>query len=409
MISAANLRRLSNGNNRKHHMKIYLQVLLISILCAANSVHAQLQKQHQIALFIPLYLDSAFDATDNYRLGKSFPKQSISGLEFYQGAELAMDSLSAMGQSYRLHVFDTKSASGNINMISKQPVMDSIDLIIGPVSGTEYLQLASIAQNRNIPFISATYPNDGGIKNSPNVVIVNAKLNTHLQSVFNYVLRNMTGNRIIYLRRKNIADDRVADVFKSLNESGTGSLVKMETIILPDNMVPRDISAKLDSMKENVIITGSLDEKFGRNVAVAALGMSPSYRTTLIGMPTWENMKDLAKSDFNPLPIIYTASFINNPEDPWSISFEDKYRRKTYSKPSDMAFKGFEITWLFSQLLNKYDSSLISHLGEREFKLLTEYDFRPIQWSKENTTPDYYENKRVYIIKRFNGIASRLN
>jgi len=411
MISAVNLRPPLNGNNGKHHMKKYFHIIILVCLGMGHSlnVHAQSQKQPRIALFVPLYLDSAYDATDNYRYGKTFPKQSIPGLEFYLGAELAMDSLSVMGQSYKLYVFDTRSASGNISTISYQPVMDSIDLIIGPVSGTEYLQLASLAQRKNIPFISATYPNDGGIKNNPHVVIVNAKLNTHIQSIFNYILRNMTGNRIIYVRRKNTADDRVAEVFKSLNQSGTGSLVKMETVMLPDNMLPNDIAAKLDSMKENVVITGSLDENFGRNVAVATLGMSRSYRTTLVGMPTWENLKDLSRPDFNVIPIIYSASFFNNPEDAWSIKFEENYRKQTFSKPSDMAYKGFELTWLFSQLLNKYDSSLISHLGEKEFRLITDYDFRPIMWSKENTVPDYYENKRVFIIKRFNGTATRLN
>ncbi len=392
-------------------MNKILQILLLILLGfgQAKQVHAQIQKQHQIALFIPLYLDSAFDATENYRYGKSFPKQSIPGLEFYLGAEFAMDSLASMGLPYRLHVFDTRSAAGNINTIAARPLMDSIDLIIGPVAGTEYLQLASLAQQKNIPFISATYPNDGGIKNNPLVVMANAKLNTHIQAIYNYVLRNMTGNRIIYVRRKNIADDRVAEVFKSLNQSGTGTIIKMETVILPDNMLPKDIAKKLDSMKENVIITGSLDENFGRNVAVATLGISPSYRTTLIGMPTWENIRDLAKPDFKILPIIYSTTFFNNTEDAWSIGFDEKYRKKTFSKPSGMAYKGYEITWLFSQLLNKYDTSLINHIGDKEFRLMTDFDFRPIQWSKENIVPDYYENKRVFIIKRFNGIDTRLN
>jgi ABC-type branched-subunit amino acid transport system substrate-binding protein len=392
-------------------MNKILQILLLIFLVfgQARQVHGQSQKQHQIALFIPLYLDSAFDATENYRYGKSFPKQSIPGLEFYLGAEFAMDSLASMGLPYRLHVFDTRSVDGNINTIAARPLMDSIDMIIGPVTGTEYLQLASLARQKNIPFISATYPNDGGIKNNPLVVMANAKLNTHIQAIYNYVLRNMTGNRIIYLRRKNTADDRVSEVFKSLNQSGTGTIIKMETIILPDKMLPKDIAAKLDSMKENVIITGSLDENFGRNVAVATLGISPSYRITLIGMPTWENIRDLAKPDFKILPIIYSTSFFNNTEDAWSIGFDEKYRKKTFSKPSGMAFKGYEITWLFSQLLNKYDTSLISHIGDKEFRLMTDFDFRPIQWNRENTVPDYYENKRIFIIKRFNGIDTRLN
>ncbi len=391
--------------------KHYVPLLILMIVCSAHVLpaHAQVRKPHQIALFVPLYLDSAFDATETYRYGKNFPKQSIAGLEFYLGAEFAMDSLAAMGQPYKLHVFDTKSSSGNINTVASQPLMDSIDMIIGPVAGSEYLALASLAQRKNIPFISAVYPNDGGIKNNPHVVIVNAKLNTHIQSIYNYILRNMTGDKIIYVRRKNEADDRVEDVFKSLNQSGSGNIVKMQTVILPEKMSPGDMAAKLDSNKENVIIAGSLDENFGRNVAIAALGMSKSYRTTVVGMPTWDNMKDLAKKDFNELRIVYSTSFFNTPGDPWSIGFDEKYRKKTFSKPSDMAYKGFEITWFFSQLLNKYDSSLISHLGEKEFRLITDFDFRPIQWSKENTVPDYYENKRVFIIKKLNGVATRLN
>jgi len=30
--------------------------------------------RHKLAIFLPLYLDSAFDASNNYRYDKSFPK-----------------------------------------------------------------------------------------------------------------------------------------------------------------------------------------------------------------------------------------------------------------------------------------------------------------------------------------------
>ena len=392
-------------------MKRPLQFFLLVSVFLGPVFHgqAQMQKQHQIALFLPLYLDSAFDATDNYRYGKTFPKQSISGLEFYLGAVAALDSLSTMGQQYKLHVFDTRSGSGNINTIAAQPLMDSIELIIGPVTGIDYLQLASLAQQKQIPFISAIYPNDGGIKNNPEVVIVNAKLNTHIQAIYNYLLRNMTGNRIIYVRRKNPADDKVAEIFKSLNQSGTGSILKMETVILPDYLTLKDLALKLDSTKNNLVITGSLDENFGRNVAVSALGISNTYQVTLIGMPTWESIRDLNKPEFKTLPIIYSTTFFNNSMDPWCINFDSSFRKKTFSKPSDLAFRGYEVTWFFSQLLNKYDSTLIDHLAEKEFHLVTDYDFRPIRWSKDSIAPDYYENKRVFIIKKLNGILSRLN
>lgn len=48
----------------------------------------------KVAIFAPLYLDSAFTATQEYRYGKNvFPKFINSGLEFYEGVQLALDSL----------------------------------------------------------------------------------------------------------------------------------------------------------------------------------------------------------------------------------------------------------------------------------------------------------------------------
>jgi ABC-type branched-subunit amino acid transport system substrate-binding protein len=389
-------------------MKICRIIILLSLLSSVvSNGHAQ-TKQHHVAIFVPLYLDSAFDATDTYRYGKTFPRQSISGLEFYIGAEFALDSLSKEGRNLKVHIFDIKSHSTSIAALASNPVMDSIDLIIGPVSGSDYLQLASLAQQKQIPFVSATYPNDGGVKDNPFVLVANAKLNTHLQSIYNYVLRNLGTSRIIYARRKNAADDRIAEIFKSLNQSASGQVMKMETVILPDAMTPQDLAVKLDSSRENVIIAGSVDENFGRNLAVAALGNSTTFAITMVGMPTWEGIKDLQKNEFKTLPIIYSNSFFNDGA-PWSRSFEEAYKRKTFSTPTDLAYKGFELTWYFSGLLNKYDTSFMQHLNENSLNILTDYDFKPIQWSKTSSRPDYYENKRVYIIKRLNGVATRLN
>src|ERR1700749_929040 len=47
----------------------------------------------QGAVFIPLYLDSAYDGNNNYRYDKTFPKFINPGLEFYEGVKLALDSL----------------------------------------------------------------------------------------------------------------------------------------------------------------------------------------------------------------------------------------------------------------------------------------------------------------------------
>jgi hypothetical protein len=308
----------------------------------------------------------------------------------------------------RVHVFDTRSRTGSIPVVANSAVMDSLDMIIGSVSGTEYLQLASLAQQKNIPFVSATYPNDGGIKNNPNVFIASPKLNTHLQATYNYVLRNLGTSKILYARSQHAGDDRIEETFKSLNQSGGKQVLRILELTVPSDVIDVDIEKYLDSTRENVIMVGSLDENFGRNMALAALSLSETYRITLIGMPTWAGIRDLKQKEFRTLPVIYSNSFFKG-DDQWSSSFDGAYRKQTFSRPSDVAFKGYELTWYFTRLINKYGQGFKSHLDDNSFNLCTDFEFKPIQWSRESSGPDYYENKRVYLIKYLNGVATRVH
>ena len=389
--------------------KSILSLLLVALVGAMNLKAQSVPERKQVAIFVPLYLDSAFDATGNYRFGKSFPKQSINGLEFFEGAQLAMDSLQREGLNVEYHVFDTRNPATSITKVGNSPLMDSIRLIIGSVSGNDYLQLAELARRKQVPFVSATYPNDGGVKANPQVVIVNAKINTHLQTLYNHVLRSYAGNKIIYVRRNNPADDRVWEVFRSLDSSKTGGVIKFQPIMLPDGFTAMDIQAKMDSLRQNVILCGSLDETFGRDLVNATSSLSKSYQTTLVGMPTWESIKELSRSELKAIPIIYSTSFYNPGTEKWTQDFDAAYRKQSYSKPSDIAFKGFEITYCFVHLMYKYGGQLTSNLSDKSFKLMTDYDFRAIHWTRDTAVPDYYENKRVYLLRRLNGAVTPLN
>src|ERR1700740_3567409 len=96
-------------------MKKYFRYSLILVL--GLRVHAQDTTvvkvdslvRHSVALFLPLYLDSAFDATGNYRYDKNFPKFINPGLEFYEGAGLALDSMRKEGIRLDVRIYDTRS------------------------------------------------------------------------------------------------------------------------------------------------------------------------------------------------------------------------------------------------------------------------------------------------------------
>lgn len=381
-------------------------LLFITNTCIAQD---SAKKTSRIAFFAPLYLDSAFDASGNYRLGKTVPRYINAGLDFYQGAALAIDSLDKEGLEFDVQIYDTKNKT-SIYKLADDGALNDVDLIIGAVSGSEYLDLAAIAREKQIPFVSATYPNDGGISGNPFVIIVNSKLNTHLQAIYNYVLRNLGTNNIVMFRRQNAADDRIAEVFKSLNASSSGQVLNIKTNTLNAAFTPQNIAASLDKARENVIICGSLDESFSKKLISAVGTLATTYPITLIGMPTWESYRELEATELRTLPVIYSSTFFNPGEEhAWSADFSRQYARHTYSSPSEMAFRGYEVMYLFAHLVTRYNGALMQHLSDTNYRVLTDFDFKPIHWSKNSTTPDYYENKRIYILQQHSDTLSKLN
>src|SRR5450432_4422944 len=121
--------------------------------------------KYHIAVFLPLYLDSAFDAAGNYRFDQNFPKYLNPGLEFYEGLELAADSLRKTGAPFDITVYDTRSSSRSLQQILEDPAFAKMQLIIGHVTVAEMRLLANAARNMDIPFINVNFPNDGGVTN----------------------------------------------------------------------------------------------------------------------------------------------------------------------------------------------------------------------------------------------------
>lgn len=364
----------------------------------------------RIAVFAPLYLDTLFDASGNYKMGKSIPGYSKQGIEFYQGVMMALDSLDKEGVGLDVNFFDTKGKN-SIFKIADSGALEEVDLLLGAVSGSEYLDLAAIAKEKKIPFISASYPNDGGISGNPYVVVVNSKLNTHIQALYNYTLKSFGTNNIVLYRRQNGADDRVSSVFKSLNASGTGQVLNIKTVMLNTPPVAADVAKSLDKDRENVIICGSLDDNFGRTLLGIASGLSSTYKITLIGMPTWEGFTELDRTDVKMPRVIYSTAFYNpgREDNAWVDSFSKVYGKNTYTLPSEIAFRGYELTYLFGHMLSSFGDKLMDNIDEKKFRLLTDFDFKPIRWSKNGTTADYYENKRIYIVQKLTGELTKLN
>ncbi len=387
-----------------------MRKLLLAILLLATGFISFAQtdtgKIYRVGVFANLYLDSSFNG-GTYKYNNQMPRHILPGLDFVQGALIGIDSIKT-GKKMEVRIFDLRSVSQSITRLKMDRSFDSLDLMIASAAGNEYKQIADIALQKNIPFVSATYPNDGGVTNNPFTIIANPTLPVHCEAIYNFIMRSNPTANIIYVRKKGQQEDRLANYFDGYNKSGTGNqLLKWKTIMLTDSFDIADISNSIDSEKTNLIICGSLDERFGLKVATAANTLKKEFDMEVIGMPTWDAIKDITKQEFHELPIYYSTAFYNTGTVKWS-SFTKTFAGITNGRPSDIAYKGYEISWYFINLLLKHDEKMIQNINDKSYRSFTEYEFKPVI-STTTGKPDYFENKRIYILKRSSGLVSRMN
>jgi len=361
--------------------------------------------RHKLAIFLPLYLDSAFDASNNYRYDKNFPKFINPGLEFYEGAQLALDSLQKENAKLEVHIYDTRSAAKPIAQILQSPEFENTELIIGHVVSGELQQLAAAAAKMNVPFINVNFPNDGGITNNPEFVILNSTLKTHCEGIYRFIQRNYPTKPIVLFRKKGTQEDRLKSYFDEIGKTTNSVPLKIKYVTLDDVFDVTALTPYLDSTTQTVCIAGSLDENFARMLCQGLASVNKTYTSLVIGMPTWDNI-DFSRPEFNGEEIVYSTPFYINQTDGLVRSIQQYYKLKFYSRPSDMVFRGYETTYRFSRQLLHTGKGLNGSLGEKKFKIFTDFDIQPVFLNRQNLTLDYFENKKLYFIKKVDGAVT---
>ena len=382
------------------------RILFFSLILIVNlSLQAQgIKGNVRIGLLTSLYLDSAFDANGNYKLQKNFPKQAIGGLEFYEGASLAIDSLNKVGYLATMKVFDLQSKSQNIRTLTKSGELDRFNFLISYSGGAEYLELANFAKEKNIPLINANYPNDGGIRVSPTVFIANPKINSHLTVIYNQIVKKWPDAKIIWFKRNDQGDDRLLAIFNDQNN--ISKKIKFNTVTLPEGFTTNDLSVQLDSTKMNVLIAGSIDDGFANDFARAMMNYSKKGIIQLIGMPNWDGLKEIQNKAYTGIPVYYTSGYFAPSGNKWLADYDEKFRVNTGTKASGASIRGFELTYFFGSLWAKRGSIDPQQFSDPTLRIITDFDFRPVMWNTESDKPDYFENKRIYFIRRLNGVSS---
>ncbi len=383
---------------------LIVTALFFCLLTASKAVAQPDIPKHKIAIFTPLYLDSAFNEVYEYRYSKNtFPKFINPGLEFYEGAQLALDSLKKEYVPLEVFIYDTKSATESLSQQLNRPEMADVELIIAHCSVAEAKLLAEAGLQKNIPVINANLPNDGGITGNPFFVMLNPTLRTQCESIYKHIQKYYPLNPIVVFRKKGQLEDRIKTYFDDFTKNTMALPLKFKYVELTDSFTLAQLKVHLDTVNQTLCIAGSLDENFGAKlVQQLAFLKKQNYSSIIMGMPTWDGI-NFTKPEFKGIEIIYSNPFYNSKVDKTSQSVTNHFNKKMFSRPSDMVFRGYEVTFRFARLLKQFGKEISSNLANKQTKVFTDFDIQPVL-NKQSMTLDYFENKKIYFLKWEEGV-----
>lgn len=74
-----------------------------------------------------------------------------------------------------------------------------------------------------------------------------------------------------------------------------------------------------------------------------------------------------------------------------------------------MVFRGYESVYRFAKMLLLHGKDLSGSIGEKKFKVFNDFEITPIFLNRQNMTLDYFENKKLYFIKKVDGNVVAVN
>ncbi len=349
------------------------------------------KSRYRVDVVMPLYLDELVKNDKPTFKGK-VPDKAAGGLEFYEGMQIAADSLRTHG-GYNIDIYIHDIAETTPEKLAAGRELDSTDLIIGLLQSAQIPPLAAYAQKKQVNFISALSPSDADITNNPYFILMQPTLKTHCAFLMERVKKKYKTNPLILYRTSlGVAEEAYNYIIEDADRDATKILCNT----LPTR---QQLEPLFDSTKVNVIVMALMESNYAEKMLQQLYEWFPGYTFDVYGMPSWRTMSSLRKPDAYPnVAVFVTTPFYFENSTPWTQSLVDAYKTRYGSAhPGELVYRGYETMYWLSQLLKKHGAVFNEKMDDNSQKPFTKYDIKP-QWDK-NDNLLYLENEKLYMLR----------
>jgi Periplasmic binding protein len=350
-----------------------------------------IKNRYRIDVLVQMYLDDLVKG-GNVTYKDRIPDKAKPGMAFYQGINMAADSLKKAGFKIDIYIHDIASAAEASGLLVSKGILDSADLIIGAVPVTDIPVLADLAGSKNINFVSTLSAVDGNVKSNAYFTMLQPSLKAHCEWIANTVVNRSAGKNILLLYRKTVESDSLA--WKDVVNTDTFHKAEIQKVSCKTLPSLEKLAAHIDTGKTNIVVMPILDNVYADSILKLLATNFPATHFEVYGMPTWNVMSAAKKKALPNISVYLTVSFRCNPASPTAKYIARTFKKDYGGKPSEMVYRGYETMFWYANLLKRYGTVFNEHYADNASAPFTNFEVKP-QWDKDG---DILYNENVHVM-----------
>ena len=316
---------------------------------------------HSIALILPFHLNTINPRNADL---KTVRKADLA-IDFYQGFKLALDSLSAEGNNYKLQVFDSQDSELQVVNLARARSVLSNELIVGPIFPESIKTFGEFAELTGQLQVSPLAASDPEQFSNPKLVSLTNNIDQHGWKIADFINRSYKPDNVNVLlinTRRNDEEKFAGPVrlfLKKLSNNG-----------LTVNEIPNSIGLEdhLSAGKTNLVIIASSNRDFLLPTIDRLYKVSQGgTKIEVFGHPNWAKVQFLNAEKMQWLNTRISSSYFIDYKSARVKKFIARYSAEYGVEPTDYAFKAFDTGYYFGKLLSRYGDQYPLHLTDDEF------------------------------------------
>ncbi len=355
----------------------------------------ELKDSYQLSFLLPLYLDlnDSLEFNDSQSEGPSIYKKSQYALDFYQGAQIALDSLKSLGFNADVFIYDTENNKQKTAEISRIDEVEKSDLVVGPFYTDNFKIASGLLKSKRIPMVAPLSKEPNLTKDVKHVYQVQPSVYRMLQLQSQYIQDQYGSFPITVIRRDTLEESQLANFMTAHIDKDINTYYKEE--IVQNELIDSVTNLMMDSAIENQIIIIPSEDRVFVSDLLTKLNKTRLKNIIVFTTPKVARFRNIDQRYLSNLNVHFPDLGTVDYHSETTQNFLESFRRKFETEPSSsFSFTGFDVTLYFGRILLENGKIDGKYYIEPAKLTKTSFDFNAFKKSTHG-----YVNYAISILK----------